>query len=284
MENQVSSGTPLIRVIFFLLNFAIPQIFGILPCAYDLKNVCLIPSRKWNCFCGIFGIFFGIVYPLAVLEIMAKRTIRDDDINGISSLIEKLRYIALYLFSLSVYIRLTFYAATQAAYVNGGISFYDRCNKLCGDNVGVKKFLIPYFCRVIYSYVVYAGLNYVSLAYYYGDLSSVNILYKFIYFVPDIVMTSTNVRSHSSILMQTVCCRRINLAFTRCIDSVNKSRNKTHMEQMEACNEASDKFESLTLYQAELIGYARITENILAIIMIFLILNSIMNLTSTVNI
>lgn len=265
-----------------ILCFTVPRFFGLLSLRYDSYTEQLAPSRLWFIICNLVGISFIGIYPFAVVEIIKNRTLRNNEDNGIGRIMDVSQYVIWYVLSVSVFIRQMYFSRPQMHLINGIIKFYRQCEVLCEGRVHVVEFIYPLILRGIYSYCGYAILNLLILMYFFDDLSDVTLIYKIAYFMPNFVITTTTIRFHSGVMQLTICGRRINWAFSDCIESVNAAHNKSAAEFAQVCSSATERFELLITYHAEWYKAARMMESGLSLLMLFTVTNAFMNLTSTV--
>lgn len=228
------------------------------------------------------GLLFIGIYPFAAAAVIKNRSLRDSEDNGIGRIMDVSQYVIWYVLSVSVFVRLMYFSKQQMLLANRIIAFYRQCEVLHGEKLYVVEFVYPLILRGVYSYCGYALLNYLMLVYFFDDLSEVNIIYKIAYFMPNIVITTTTVRFHTSVMELTICGRRINWAFNECIESVNAAHNKSVAEFAQICSSATERFESLTTYHAEWYKVTRMVESGVSLLMLFTVTNVFMNLTATV--
>lgn len=282
---QNSPHSDLLTIGLGLFNFLVPRQFGLLSACYDADKQQLKPSWRWLIFSGLMGHVFLFVYPFAVVQIIQARTSRDDDDSGMSQKIEILQHAILYLFSVAVYLRQICFANHQINIINRGLVFYRRCDTLCEENIKFKGITLPHILilRAMVSYFGYAVLNVLTIFYFYGDLPQVWLIHKVAFCMPNIVITTTQIRFHSAVMMLTVSGRRVNRAFRNCIESVNRTENRTRAAQQRACQLATERFESIVTYHAEWHTLVGIMERSLSILMLISVINNVINLTSTVS-
>lgn len=266
----------------FIFNFFVPRCFGLVSLRIDLHAERLVYSRHWLIICNICGLLFIGIYPFAAMEIIKNRTLRDNEDNCIGRIMDVSQYVVWYILSVSVFCRQMYFSKRQMHMTNRTIIFYRQCETLCDVKVKVGEFIYPFIFRGIYSYVGYAILNHLILVYFFGDLSQVNFVYKFAYFIPNIVITTTTIRFHSGVMQLTICGRNINRAFSQCIESVNAAHNRPTDELENVCALARERFDLLTTYHDEWYKIARLMEKGLSLLMLFAVTNVFMNLTSTV--
>lgn len=189
-------------------------------------------------------------------------------------------YVFIYVLSVSVFIRQMFYSKSQMYSMNRFKEFYQKCSTLCEVDVG--EFIYPFILRGICSYIGYATINYFVLFYFYGDLSHVNLVYKILFFMPYVVISTTMIRFHSGVMHLTICGRRLNRAFNDCIESINAAHDKPAAEFDQVCTSAMTRFDYLTWFHGEWYELARSMEKGLSLLMLLIVTNALMNLTQTV--
>lgn len=267
-----------------LFNFMVPQQFGLLSACFDSHAQRLVPSWGWLIFSNVIGHMFVCIYPIAVVQIIQHRTSHSDgDDSSISRKIEVLQHATMYVVSVAVFVQQMYFSKLQLNTVNRGLTFYHRCEALCGDDINIAEYIYPYVLRASSSYIGYAVLNFFTIFDLYGELSPVNFIYKIAFFMPNIVITTTTIRFHSAVLMLTVGGRWINQAFHDCIESVNRTQNGTQAKQQRACQLAVERFEFIVTYHAEWYAIAGAMEKGQSILMLLAVTNNVINLTSTVS-
>lgn len=267
-----------------LFNFSIPRLFGLLSATYNSRAKRLEPSWRWLLFSNLIGHTFICIYPIAVVEIIQYRTSPDGDDSGIKRKIEILQLVMMYLLSVGVFVRQMYFSKHQISVVNRGMKFYQRCQTLCGDDINIVEYSLPYIFRAICSFIGYAMLSVLTICYFYGDLSQVHFIYKIAFFMPNIVITTTTIRFHSAIIMLSVGGRRINQAFCDCIESVNRTAKQPRTKQQRACQLATERFEYIVTFHAEWYAIANNMQKSLTVLMLFIVTNNVISLTSTVSI
>lgn len=259
-----------------------PRYFGLLALRYDYNAGRLVPSRLWLTICILTGLLFIGIYPFAAIEIIKNRTFRDNEVNGIGRIMDVSQYVIGYVLAVSVFIQQMFFSTQQMHLTNRAVMFYRQCETLCEEKISVGEFIYPFILRGICSYCGYAILNSLILFYFFDDLSQVNVIYKMAYFMPNIVITTTAIRFHWGMMHLTICGRRINRAFSICIESVNAAHNKSTAEFEHVCSAAIEVFELLTTFHTEWCKIARKIEKGLSLLMLFTVINAFMSLTATV--
>lgn len=266
----------------FIINFLIPFLFGLLPLRYDVKKLRLARSRFWYIYCLIMSSLLAFVYPFALLHILNNR-MENNDI-GIAQIVEKLHYCATFVLAISVYIRQIFFTRTLVNFINNGIEYYSRVESAFpNQKIASLEFAIPYIGRAFYSYLGYTFVNYLALTHFYGELKNVNYLFVCLYFLPDIVITSTAIRFHSMIIMQTLTMRRLNAAFSDCIDRINRRDGKSPYERKKELSGLCDRFDEITIFHDQIWTFRSTADRLFSNIILFAIINAFMNLTCVVN-
>lgn len=270
-----------LMVSMFLINFVVPRMFGLLPLKHNVDTLYLSRSKLWYIYCLIIAGTYLFVYPVALNHIISSRTENND--SGIAQIVEKLHYCATYILGIAVYIRQLFFTNTVANFINNGIDFYSRAEQLYPNlKGGILEFAIVYIGRAVYSYVGYSLVNYLTLTYFYGELKNANYFYMVLYFLPDIILTSTAIRFHSTIIIQIVVLRRINAAFARCIEQINAGKNKPPLERAKDFTRIASEFDRIAIYYEQIWVFRKSIDYIFSNIILFAILNAFMNLTCVV--
>lgn len=283
-NNVLQKPQELLSLSLDLFNFVLPRLFGLLSVYYDSHAHRLRPSRGWLIYCNVIGHLFVCIYPVAFMQIIAHRTShRDGDDSSVSRNIEIFQYAIMYVLSVAVFIRQMYFSKLQLSTVNRGLIFYHRCLALGDDGINGTTHIYAYFVRAIVSYIGYAVLNFFTIFHFYGEMPQVNFIYKIVFFMPNIAITTTTIRFHAAIMMLTVSGRRINRAFHDCIESVNRTQNRTRAQQQRACEKATDRFEFIITCHAEWDAIKRIMAQSLSVLMLFTVINNTINLTSTVS-
>lgn len=264
----------------YVFDVFIPRCFGLLPLRYNVNTKQFVPSRPGLIACNLCGLLFICIYPLAVFELLKNRPLRENEDSMVGRIMIASHYVFMYVLSLSVFLRQMFFSTSQMHSMNRSIKFYQQCNTLCEIDVG--EFIYPFILRGICSYFGYATINYFVLFYFYGDLSHVNWVYKFLFFMPYVVISSTMIRFHSGAMHLTICGRRLNHAFNHCIESINAAHDKPAAELDEVCTSAMTRFDYLTWFHGEWCEIARSMEKGLSLLMLLIVTNALMNLTQTV--
>lgn len=267
----------------YVLCFMVPKFFGLQSLRYDLNVDRLVPSRPLLIICNLCGLLFIIIYPFAATKIIENRTLRDNENNSMGQIMDVAQYVIWYVLSVCVFIRQMFMSKLQMKVVNRFIKFYRLCESLGEEKMEVDELLYPFILRGIYSYLGYAILNCLVLTYFFGDLSHVNFVYKFAFFIPNIAITTTTIRFHTGIMQLTICGKRINRQFGNCIECINTANNKSSSEFKRICTSAMERFDYLTMYHAEWYEIARMMEKGLSLLMTLTVTNAFWILTTTVN-
>lgn len=267
-----------------VLDICVPRCFGLLPLRYKSNTERLVPSRLWLIVSNLCGLLFIASYPFAKIEIYKNRTVRSlSEESGFIRHMLIAQYIIFYVLSSGIFIRQMWFSKHQMHTLNRNREFYRQCERLNAKKVDVSEFIYPFIFHGFSSYFGYALLNYLAMFHFYGDLLHVNFFYKFLFFMPNIVITTTTMRFHSGVMQLTICGRRLNEAFSRCIRSVNEANNKSMAELELVCASAIERFEYLTMLHAEWYDIARMLEKELSLQMLFTVTNAFTNLTSAVN-
>lgn len=268
--------------VLYVIVLLLPRQLGLLAANCNVHTRLMSKSTFWKIYSIICGCIFSIVYPFAIKGILSKTNALSK--SGLFAYIEITNYVAMYLFTVAIYIRIVFSSTKHINYNNRAFSVLNECKLLCND-LKDFEYVLPFVIRVIYLYFGYAILNAINLSDHSEDLSAVPIYYKFLFFVPDLVMASTTIRVHTSIAMQVICCKRINEALSECLARVRKARNVTSPnERMRIYCRECQTFDKITDSHAKLYAVTRGTEELTSNLMIFSILKAFAHLSSMVTV
>lgn len=258
----------------------LPRNWGLLPANCNVRLRQISVSKIWLIYSILCGISFAIIYPLAILAISPKtKTMAQGDIFVF---IEITNHTAMYLFSVAVFCRIIIFAKTHIDYTNAAFSIFDKCKLLCNDNREIA-FIVPFVIRILYLYFGYAALNAIKLMQNSENLETVPFVYKYTYFIPDIIMANTMMRFHTTISLQIVCCNRINEALVECMEIMKKSNAKSANELAKIQFDVNQRFDHITECHQQLHAVTRGTEPLAANLLIFYILKAFAHLSSMVN-
>lgn len=232
--------------------------------------------------CNLCAVLFILIYPFAAIALHKNRPRYNSHANIVSRFMLVVQYAVMYLLSVGVLIHYMYFSKYVMHFMNRSIKFYRQCEWLNEDKMHLGKFMYPFILRGIVSYFGYALLNYLSLVYFFGDLSRINLVYKIVYFAPYIVITTMTIHFHAGVVQLTISGRRINQAFSTCIESINVAHDKPSDEFEQICALAMKRFNYLTLHHVEWYEIARMLEKKLSLLMLFTVVNSTYNLTQTV--
>lgn len=275
----------LFSITCYILDFLVPRCFGLFPLRYDFDSDRVVPSRLWLIVCNVCGIMYIVFYPIAAIELNKSRLppALINENNAIDGVLKVSKHVIWYTLSVCVCMRQMWFSKHQMHLINRCMRFYHLCSTLNKEKKDVGEFIYPFILRAVLSYFGFAFLNYLFLVYYFGDLSNVNLFYKALYYVPNIVITTNAINFHSRVVQLTICGRQINRELSRCMESINMAYNKSESEFEEVCASAMKRFDYLTMFHAEWHEIARMVEKRLSLLMLFTVANSISNLTQTVN-
>lgn len=267
--------------IIFIIVIYLPRQFGLLAANCDVFSRRMSISNIWRFYSFMCGVIFAITFPFAILKILSIVHSVSDEKLYIYTFIEITNYIAMYLFSVAVYVRILFSSQKHITYNNVGFTMFDHCKKLSNDNKE-REFILPLIIRVIYLYFGYAALSAIKLSENSDNLETVLFFYKCVYFVPDIVMANTMIRVHTTIAMQIICCKWVNQAFSECTDSVSNISIKSPKEKCRVYCHARRRFNQITRCYSRLYEVSRGTEVLTSNLMIFAILKAFAHISSMV--
>lgn len=268
--------------VLYVIVLLLPRQLGLLAANCNVHTRLMSKSTFWKIYSIVCGCIFSIVYPFAIKVILSKTNALSK--SGLFAYIEITNYVAMYLFTVAIYIRIMFSSTKHMNYNNLAFSVLDECKSLCNDRKEFE-YILPFVIRVIYLYFGYAILNAINLSEHSDDLSDVPIFYKFLYFMPDLVMASTTIRVHTSIAMQVIGCKCINEAISACLERVKKARNVTSPnERMRIYYRECHTFDKITEVHEKLYTVTRRTEELTSNLMIFSILKAFAHLSSMVTV
>lgn len=276
---QQSISTRIVSLLYAVI-FLAPRQLGLLAVSCDVRTRKLSKSTFWMVYSIICGCIFSVTYPFAITAILSK-------INALSEsnlfvFIEITNYVAMYLFTVAIYIRIMFSSTKHMNYNNLAFSIEDECRGLCEDRREFE-YMIPLIIRILYSYFGYAILNAINLNKHSDDLNTVPLVYKLLYFMPDLVMANTMIRVHTAILLQIVCCKRINQGFSECMIRIKRANYvKSPAERIGIYLSTSKTFDKITELHANLFSVTRGMEELTSNLMIFSILKAFAHLSSMV--
>lgn len=232
-----------LRAILFVIILILPRQFGLLAARSDLKTQQLYHSFYWRIYSILCILVFAITYPIAIWSILSIKDVTPE--NKVHLVIEIINHIAMYLFSMLIYIRALFTIALHMDYSNSSFKILNECKALCADNRETAH-IFPLAIRVIFSFAGYVVLNAIALMENGENLQKTPIFYVFIYFIPDYVAASTLVRVATSISMQVISCERIGQAFSECMSTVRKSFKKSTLQRLRIDAQANQRFDRIT--------------------------------------
>lgn len=273
-------STRIISIVYIVVILA-PRQFGLLAVTCDIRTRRMYKSTFWLIYSIMCGCIFIVTYPFAIAAILSK--IDSLNVGNVFTFIEISNYIAMYLFAVAIYVRIVFSSTKHMNYNNLAFSMYDDCKALCCKDNREFEYIVPFAIRLIYLYFGYATLNAITLYRNSESLSTVPVIYKLLFFVPDIVMANTIIRTHTTIALQIICCKRINQAFSECIEMANKAHHMpSPLERLKNGFIATQTFDRITECHAKLYKVTRGTEELTSNLMIFAILKAFAHLSSMV--
>lgn len=266
-----------LRSFLFISVLLIPRQFGLFAANCDFRTRLVSKSLFWYMYSILFGCIFSISYPLAIYSMISNRKIPAD--SKVYIIVETINYAAMYLFAVIIYIRVIF-SVTQFTNCNNlAFTTLDQCRALCKDDRSIF-YVVP---LALYRYLIYTALNAIALTLFSEDLKTVSFFYKFIYFIPDIVMANTMVRIQTVISVQIISCQRVNQAFSECLIMVKKSSRKSQVERHKISYQAKRNFEKITECHTKIYDVTKITSELTANLIILTILKAFVHISSMVN-
>lgn len=263
-----------------IVNLLVPRQFGLLAMHCDFRTSHISKSNFWLIYSIIFACIFSVSYPFAIMMIWEKTNTLSD--GSLIAFIEISNHIAMYLVTVAIYIRITCTATHHMNYTNFVYATFNECRTLCNDRRELE-YVFSLIIRTTYLYFGYGFLNARKLYQHSDVLNTIPILYKFVYFLPDLVMGNTLLRIHTTFAIQTMSCERINEALSECIDNMIKANRITSTsERLRIYSESSRTFDKLTELHAKIYKITRGTEELTSNLMIFSISKTFAHLSSTV--
>lgn len=259
----------------------VPRQLGLLGLSANIRTRQMSRSQFWLFYSIASGCTFSITYPMAIHSILSN----NNELSEFTThfLIEVVNYITMYLFSTAIYLRIAISIENHMKYNNFAFKTLDKCATLCTDK-RENTFILPFVIRVIYSYLGYITLNVVTLTQITENLRTLPFLYIFIYFIPDLIMTSTMIRVGTAISMQILSFQRVNQAFFDCMHLVNKSFKKSPVEQMKMGFSALHRFNRITEHHIKIYDLTRKTKDLTSSLVISSILKTFVHISLLVSI
>lgn len=220
------------------------------------------------------------MYPFAMITIMT--SLAPGYEGKIFLLIDIVNYMATYLFCVAIYLSLITSSAKLIKFINGNFAFYDECNVLCEDRRDSIANII-FSIRTLYLYIGNFLLNALKLTENRENLAMVPLLYKCLYFIPDIIIAATTIRFRSGITVNIVCCKRISQALSECFDKMKKSIGKSPKERFRVYAREKHTFDKIVDCHGKMYNLVQATEVLYRNSLIFTTLRAFALLSSTVN-
>lgn len=272
--------TRIISLLYIMVLLA-PRQFGLLGVSCDTRTRRMYKSNFWLIYSIMCGCMFTVTYPFAIAAIYPKIDTLNE--GNVFTFIEITNYIAMYLFTVAIYVRIGFSSTKHMNYNNLAFSMYDDCKALCSKDNREFEYIVPFVIRLIYLYFGYATLNAFTLYRNSESLSTVPVFYKLLFFLPDIVMANTMIRTHTTIALQIICCKRINQSFSECMEMAKKVHQiPSPLQRLKNGFIATQTFDRITECHAKLYKVTRGTEELTSNLMIFAILKAFAHLSSMV--
>lgn len=273
----------LFTVASHFLDYLVPRTFGLHSLHYNNNTEEFVPSRLWLTVCNLSGLFFIAIYPISMVEITENRPLRANEDNTVGRFMLVSHFAILYVLSVLVVTRQMWFSQPQMHSINRCWTFYRQCETLNVKNLDIRESVYAFIFRGFFSYSGHVLINFMSLFFFYDDLSRVCFVSKILYFAPNIIITTATIRFHSEVMKLTMCGRRINRAFSICIKSINTAYNEPTAEFEQAYVSAMARFEYLTMFHGEWYEITRIFEKSLSLLMLPIATSSFNNLTSSVS-
>lgn len=273
----------LLTIVSYILDFLVPRCFGLLSLRFNSDTEQFQSSHFWLIVCNLWGLVFIGIYPFAAIRIITNRPPLDNEDNTIGQLMFRLHFVMTYVMSASVFIRQMLFSKHIMHSTNRLKRLCRQCETLSEEKMDVGEFIYSFIVRAFYSYSGFAAINCLALMIYFGDLSKVHLFYKIVYFMPNIVITTATISFHSGLMQLTICGRRLNREFKRCIKNINAAHNKPTTEFEQVCASTMRRFDYLTTFHGEWCEIAHMVEKGLSLPMLLIVISTIFNLTTTVN-
>lgn len=265
-------------VVFFIL-YLIPCPFGLTVTSFDHMKCKMCKSTFWNTYSIICACIFSSMYPFAMITIMT--SLAPGYEGKIFLLIDIVNYMATYLFCVAIYLSLITSSAKLIKFINGNFAFYDECNVLCEDRRDSIANII-FSIRTLYLYIGNFLLNALKLTENRENLAMVPLLYKCLYFIPDIIIAATTIRFRSGITVNIMCCKRISQALSECFDKMKKSIRKSSKVRFRVYAREKHTFEKIVDCHGKMYNLVQATEVLYRNSLIFTTLRAFALLSSTV--
>lgn len=269
-----------LQSIAFVMVLLIPRQLGLLGLSSNIRTRQMSRSQIWLFYSIACGFTFSITYPMAIHSILSNNKELSECMTHF--VIEVVNHITMYLFSMAIYLRSVISIENHMKYNNLAFKTLDKCAKLCTDK-RENAFILPFVIRVICSYLGYITLNVVTLTQIAENLRTLPILYIAIYFIPDLIMTSTMIRVGTAISMQILSCQRVNQSFFECMNLVNKSFKKSPVEQMKMGFRALHRFNRISEHHIKVCDLTRKTKDLTSSLVISSILKAFVHISSLVS-
>lgn len=266
------------EVIGFGINYIIPRIFGLVPFSIDLNTSKLNTSKQWNLYCILIGTICIYFYPRAIYILI----FRESTSMSLNQSVEALQYLATYLLTAAIYIRNITLTQEVADYINEGHDVYILSKDLCKNDVKLMGTYMPYIGRAVCSYVGHIVLNTYRLGYLLRKNKTFNWFNKIIYYLPDIAITSSAIRFHTSLLAAILVMRRVNLALEQVICDINRQAYGPLYRKSKVFRESERRIDKLMAFTVKAFRIMKNVEITLGVFILCLIGNAVMNITSLV--
>lgn len=250
--------------------FLLPRQFGLLAMNSNIRTHHSTSSKFWLIYSITIAVLFAIFYPISVSQILPK----SKKLAGIKGLIDIGYHSTVYAFSLFIYSRSIFQPTFLVNYYNSGIQLVKKCKRLNLVDINTKGLFTRFFIHVTYTFFGYTFLNLVTYLRHVHELGAVPLFYHILPFIPDFVIGSTMIRLHATVLYQTICVKRINLAFSNCIDNVNASIRQFPAQRCWTHMRENDRLDQIIAHFALVYKKSRIMEQMASSLIIFSILKA----------
>lgn len=277
--NMSKNLTANIKSGIFIVLYIIPRVFGLTAASCNIRSCKIYKSTCWRIYAIGCACAFTVMYPIAIITILT--SIKAHYQGKVFVFIDISNYFATYLFCVAIYLPVMSSSPELIEYINLNFSLYDDCKALCKDRREIMFFLL-FTSRAIYLYIGNTVLNTLKLNENSEDLAMVPFIYKCSFFIPDMIMASTMIRFRSAITMYIMCCKRINQAFSECLNSLKTFNGKSANERFRISIRAKYTFDKITECHAKLYSSIKATESLSGNLLIFSILTAFAHLSSTV--
>lgn len=260
------------------VNLCLGRFVGAVPLSIDLQTLTASKSKFWQFSSVLIAGTFIFCYPIVIRDIFAERRLKT---SGSWLITEIIQYTSTYLLTAYIYFVNLFYLDEIIGYINGGFHYsYRYEHRLLPTADEWNALLLQFVFRGFYSYFGFVFSNYIRLTYIYDRSTDIRTI---IYYLPDIVITSTAIRFMTTIMIQLTFTRRLNEIARVNMQRANTTSGRTRYEREKIACEISDQIDWLCDHHCRMQNIARATERLLSKILILSTVYAFANLVSCVN-